>query len=600
MSVDNFFHPTNNQRTFFFISFDIIISFTTILLAYLLRFSFDIPGEYMEGMIRMITILIPIKITIMFVSKIYFIAWRFFGLAEYRRIIIAHFIAYSIFIGVVFLFHELFIPFPRSVVFIDLSLSLFLIGFIRISKRLYLENSIPKFQKKMLIVGANETATHLIKSALRGEIAYHPVALVSNNKNTIGTYLSNIKVYDQRELTDLIKKLEIESVVLTEKVEQKELDFLFTILNLAGVKDIKKTQMFEDDKPALLDISIEDLLARKPQDLDRLSIANFIIGKTVMITGAGGSIGSELSRQVKMFGAKQIVLLDNSEYNLYAINESLNYHNSVCVMQDIKNRELLAKTFEKYQPDILIHAAAYKHVPLCEYNIQEAINNNVFGSKNVIDLAVEYRVAKVVIISTDKAVRPTNVMGATKRICEIYANSIPSEDTEIVAVRFGNVLGSSGSVIPKFRSQIEKGENLTVTHPEITRYFMMIPEACQLVLQAASIAHGRELFILDMGKPVKIIDLARKMIELSGRKDIDIDITGLRKGEKLYEELLINEADLKTEYSSIMVTQDVPFDYQMLLEKLDRLESSRSNLLERLKELVPEFNHHDLNSKGII
>ena len=595
MSIDTIFHPTNHQRTLFFISLDIIISFTTILLAYLLRFNFDIPVEYMEGMIRMIVILIPIKITIMFISKIYFIAWRFFGLEEYRRIVRTHFITYLIFIGVVFLFHEVFIPFPRSVIFIDLSLSLFLIGFIRISKRLYLENSIPKFQKKMLIIGVNEMATNLIRSALRGDIAYHPVALVSNSKNTIGTYLSNIKVYDQRELTDLIKKLEIESVVLTEKVEQKELDYLFTILNLAGIKDIKKTQIFEEDTPSLQDISIEDLLARKPQDLDRLSIANFIIGKVVMITGAGGSIGSELSRQVKIFGAKQIILVDNCEYNLYTINESLNYQNSVCVMQDIKNRTLLAQTFAKYQPDILIHAAAYKHVPLCEENIQEAIDNNVFGSMNVLDLAVEYGVAKVVIISTDKAVRPTNVMGATKRICEIYANSIPSKETEIVAVRFGNVLGSSGSVIPKFTAQIERGENLTVTHPEITRYFMMIPEACQLVLQAASIAHGRELFILDMGKPVKIIDLAKKMIELSGQKDIEIEITGLRKGEKLYEELLINEADLKTEYSSIMVTQDVPFDYPMLLEKLDRLKSSdKMHLLERLKELVPEFDHHDL------
>ncbi len=590
MSIDTIFHPTNNQRTLFFISLDIIISFSTILLAYLLRFSFDIPVEYLDGMIKMIIILIPIKIIIMFISKIYFIAWRFFGLEEYRRIMIAHFISYLIFVGVVFLSHKLFIPFPRSVIFIDLSLSLFLIGFIRISKRLYLESSISGFQKKMLIIGANETATHLIKSALRGDIEYHPVALVSNSKDMIGTYLSNIKIYDQRELTDLIKKLEIESVVLTEKVEQKELDFLFTILNLAGVKDIKKTQMFEDDTPKLADISIEDLLARKPQDLDRLSIANFIIGKVVMITGAGGSIGSELSRQVKMFGAKQIILLDNCEYNLYRINEDLKHHNSICVMQDIKNRELLSRTFAQYQPDILLHAAAYKHVPLCEENIKEAIDNNIFGTQNIIDLSIAYGVRKVVLISTDKAVRPTNVMGTTKRICEIYAQAVPSYHTEIVAVRFGNVLGSSGSVIPKFSSQIEKGENLTVTHPEITRYFMMIPEACQLVLQAGSIAKGGEIFILDMGKPIKIIDLAKKMIELS-RRDIKIEITGLRKGEKLYEELLINEADLKTEYSSILVSQDTPFEYEKLLVKLEKLATANEDFLPLLKDIVPEFNH---------
>jgi FlaA1/EpsC-like NDP-sugar epimerase len=196
-----------------------------------------------------------------------------------------------------------------------------------------------------------------------------------------------------------------------------------------------------------------------------------------------------------------------------------------------------------------------------------------------------------VLISTDKAVRPTNVMGATKRICEIYSQAVPSYNTEIVAVRFGNVLGSSGSVIPKFTSQIEKGENLTVTHPEITRYFMMIPEACQLVLQAGSIANGGEIFILDMGKPIKIMDLAKKMIELSGRQEIKIEITGLRRGEKLYEELLINEADLKTEYSSIMVSQDVPFEYEKLLVKLEKLATADEDFLPLLKDIVPEFNH---------
>jgi UDP-N-acetyl-D-glucosamine 4,6-dehydratase len=591
MSIDTIFQPNNQKRTLFFITVDIIISFITIILAYLLRFNFDIPPAFMEGLIKMLLILIPLKIATFFLFKIYLIAWRFFGLSEYRRIIMAHFMSYFLFAMVVFLLYDAFVPFPRSVIIIDLSLSLFLIGFVRISKRLYLEGNTPKSQKKMLIIGVNDTATHLIKSALRQEIAYDPVALVSGDKSSIGTYFSNIKVYDQRELRELIQRLEIESVVLTQKLEQKELDYLFTILNLAGVKEIKRTQMFEDDTPPkLADISIEDLLARKPKDLDRLSIANFIIGKVVMITGAGGSIGSELSRQVKMFGAKQIILLDNCEYNLYTINEDLKHHNSICVMQDIKNRELLARTFAQYQPDILLHAAAYKHVPLCEENIKEAIDNNVFGTQNIIDLSIAYGVRKVVLISTDKAVRPTNVMGATKRICEIYAQAVPSYHTEIVAVRFGNVLGSSGSVIPKFTSQIEKGENITVTHPEITRYFMMIPEACQLVLQAGSIAKGGEIFILDMGKPIKIIDLAKKMIELS-RRDIKIEITGLRKGEKLYEELLINEADLKTEYSSIMVSKDTPFDYEKLLIKLEKLAMADEDFLPLLKDIVPEFNH---------
>jgi FlaA1/EpsC-like NDP-sugar epimerase len=238
---------------------------------------------------------------------------------------------------------------------------------------------------------------------------------------------------------------------------------------------------------------------------------------------------------------------------------------------------------------VVLHAAAYKHVPLCEENVESAVQNNIFGTKNVIDLAIAHDVAKLLLVSTDKAVRPTNVMGATKRVCELYAHAVPSRHTEIVAVRFGNVLGSSGSVIPKFKAQIAKGQNITVTHPDITRYFMLIPEACQLVLQAASIAKGGELFILDMGEPINIVDLAKRMIELSGRDDIEIEFTGLRAGEKLYEELLIDDADLKTEYDSIMVSQNPPVDYAILLSQIERLKDKRE--LEILKEIVPEFDH---------
>ncbi|WP_370518767.1 polysaccharide biosynthesis protein [Sulfurovum sp. bin170] len=474
---------------------------------------------------------------------------------------------------------------------IDLFLSLFFIAFIRISKRLYIENGKHVHKNRTLIIGANDRASQVIKSSLSGEIDYHLMALISDDKHLIGTYFSNIKVYDRSDISAIVEELEIDAVIIAEKLNQKELERLFTTLNELGIHEIKKAQILEDDSPTLADISIEDLLARKPQDLDMVSIANFIVGKVVMITGAGGSIGSELSRQVEIFGAKQIILVDNSEFNLYSINEQICHTKSVAVMQNVKEQTLLEKTFKQYLPDIVIHAAAYKHVPLCEANVREAIDNNIFGTKNVIDLSIAYGVTKLVLVSTDKAVRPTNVMGTTKRICELYAHSIPSNQTEIVAVRFGNVLGSSGSVIPKFRSQIDKGESITVTHPDITRYFMMIPEACQLVLQAASIAKGGELFILDMGEPIKIVDLANRMIELSGRDDIDIVFSGLRPGEKLYEELLIDDADLKTEYSSIMVSQNPPVDYELLSKKIERLKGEDENLLELLKEIVPEFNH---------
>ena len=591
MSVNQFMQPTQLKRVLFFITLDILISMATILLAYLLRFNFDITTEFLDSMFKMMLVFIPLKIAVFFLFKIYFIAWRFFGLSEYQRIIVAHLVAYTIFTLIFFLFYDYFSPFPRSVILIDLFLSVFFIGFLRISKRLYIENAKQVHQGKMLIVGTNDTATHIIKSALRGEIPYHPMALVSDDGNTIGTYFSNIKVYNKSSIIATVEELEIDTVVIAEKLEQKELDLLVTTLNELGIFEIKIAQIFQDDRPALADISIEDLLARKPKDLDKDSIADFIANKVVMITGAGGSIGSELSRQVCLFGAKQIILVDNSEFNLYSISEELNHGKSVAVMQNVKDKALLEKTFGLYRPDIVIHAAAYKHVPLCEANIQEAINNNIFGTKNVIDLAISYGVAKVVLISTDKAVRPTNVMGTTKRVCELYAHAVPSNKTEIVAVRFGNVLGSSGSVIPKFKSQIAKGENITVTHPDITRYFMMIPEACQLVLQAASIAKGGELFILDMGEPIKIVDLATKMIELSGRDDISIEFTGLRPGEKLYEELLIDDADLKTQYSSIMVSQNPLIDYKELLVKIERLSSEDENLLELLKLIVPEFSH---------
>jgi len=581
--------PTNEKRIIFFLFFDTLISIATIFLAYLLRFNFLIPLEFFDAMMVMIMVLLPIKLLIFYFFKLYFVAWRYFGLTEYRRLIIGHMVVYSIF-GIIFLlFPELFSPFPRSVILIDLFLSLFFIGFLRISRRIYLESSSNRTYLPTLIVGANEKATEIIKSAVRGELAYQPLALICKNENLIDTYFSNLKVYNYLDIVDVIKKYEIDSVIITESLEQKELDELFELLHELEIKDIKITQMFKDDRPSFKDISIEDLLARKPKDLDMITIANFIANRVVMITGAGGSIGSELSRQVAKFGAKQIILLDHSEYNLYQISEELDGKNIVSVMLSVKDRESLDEIFKQYLPDVVLHAAAYKHVPLCEENIDSAVENNIFGTKNVIDLAVKYEVEKFVLISTDKAVRPTNVMGTTKRVCELYAHSVPSNKTEIVAVRFGNVLGSSGSVIPKFTEQIKNGKNITVTHPDITRYFMMIPEACQLVLQAGSIAKGGELFILDMGDPIKIVDLAKRMIELSGRDDIDIEFTGLRQGEKLYEELLIDDADLKTEYDSILVSQDKPVDYKWLLFQIESLK--KSNKLVVLKEIVPEFNH---------
>jgi len=589
MFLETLFKPTNVKRVLFFLLVDVLISISTIVIAYLLRFNFSVPSIFFPSMLSMMMILIPLKIVLFFIFRLYFVAWRYFGLGEYKKLIFSHLLIYPLFALIFLVLYDSFGNFPRSVIVIDFFLSLFFIGFLRISRRIYLESGYETVEREALIIGASERATHIIKSAINGDIEYTPKALISDDEGLRGTYFSNLKVYNHSSIAEVIEKYKIKSVIIAQDMEREKLDKLFTELNSFGIRDIKTVQMFQDEQTSFSDISIEDLLARKPKDLDMISIANYIAGKVVMITGAGGSIGSELSRQVALFGAKQIILLDHSEFNLYQISEELEGQNIVSVMLSVKDREALEEVFIHYSPDVVLHAAAYKHVPLCEENIESAVQNNIFGTKNVIDLAVAHDVSKFLLVSTDKAVRPTNVMGTTKRVCELYAHAVPSRNTEIVAVRFGNVLGSSGSVIPKFKAQIEKGHNITVTHPDITRYFMLIPEACQLVLQAASIAKGGELFILDMGEPIKIVDLAKRMIELSGRDDIKIEFTGLRQGEKLYEELLIDSADLKTEYNSIMVSTNPPVDYAILLEQIERLKDK--NELKVLKEIVPEFDH---------
>ena len=441
--------------------------------------------------------------------------------------------------------------------------------------------------KNTLIIGADPYIRNLLQA--KKDLNYSPVAMLDDKPELINTYISNLKVYAFDDLKRVIKSRDIEAVIISKTYEQKSLIEIFETLNKLEITDIKVINNLQDNKE-LKDISVEDLLARHPKDLDKELISNFIKDKIVLITGAGGSIGSEISRQCAKFGAKRLILLDHSEFNLYTIAEELNSVKPVLVMQSVINRDFLDLTFDKYKPQIVIHAAAYKHVPLVEDNIPEAILNNIIGTKNSIDCAVKHNVEKFVLISTDKAVRPTNVMGTTKRICELYAQNVEPKNTEIVAVRFGNVLGSSGSVIPKFKMQISQNGPITVTHPDITRYFMLIPEACELVLQAASIGKGGEIFILDMGEPIKIVDLAKKMIELSGKENIKIEFTGLRPGEKLYEELLISDSDMKTQYESITVASKTYFDMDVLNKKINELVDDKDKIL-KLKEIVPEFDH---------
>ncbi len=585
------FRPTAFKRILFFVTMDLLLSLFSFYSAYLLRFNFHIEQKFLAHFWLAYGILVLFKIAAMFAFKSYFIIWRFFSFGDAANIVKAHIVAYAAFILVYMAFSTYFQPFPRSVIVIDFFLSLILIGSIRVSKRFWNENFQPHALKPTLLLGANSKTATVIQSALKHEIDYYPVAIMAleEDYNTKDAYINNVKVYDPEMLEEVVRRKQIVSAILAKQLPQKALRRLVERLNEAGVREIKQVKLLGGEHEKLEDLSIEDLLARHPQDLDSALIASSIKGRSVLITGAGGSIGSEIARQCYRFGASRLVLVDHSEYHLYRIGEEI--PDADLRLLDVSDRPAVRKLFAEIKPQIVIHAAAYKHVPLCEHNPNAAVHNNVAGTMHVIDSAIEVESEKLVIISTDKAVRPTNIMGATKRVTELYAQNVPSRKTEIVAVRFGNVLGSSGSVIPKFKHQIEHGGPVTVTHPEITRYFMLIPEACQLVLQAAAIAKGGELFILDMGEPVNITELAKQMIRLYGKEgEVEIVYTGLRPGEKLYEELLIDESEQKTQYRSIMIARPTQYNIETLRKDIEVLFNT-DDIYAALQKIVPEFSY---------
>jgi len=502
----------------------------------------------------------------------------------------------AFFASLPFLYAKIEIYFLAS----ELFLYLFVMNFMMYSYQAIVNRVHVEKTKTMVIYGAGEAGVKLEREFKNSE--YRVLCFCDDDVKLQKQSIDGLSVLSRTKLKERYAAEKIDLLVIAipslEKSKIKpiheELQEQFqSIKILPSLDDILSDASFSKQ---LKEIGVEDLLARHPKDLDKTAIKNFIKSKSILITGAGGSIGSEIVRQCVEFGAKKLILLDHSEYNLYAIEQEIVSSDVelVPIMISVTDLEHLEKIFEEHKVEIVIHAAAYKHVPLCEENVSQAIRNNIIGTKNIIDTACKYSVQKVVLISTDKAVRPTNVMGTTKRVCELYAQNKQSETTEIVAVRFGNVLGSSGSVIPKFKTQLEKGGPITVTHPDITRYFMLIPEACELVLQAGSVAKGGEVFILDMGEPIKIVDLAKKMIELSGKPDIEIVFTGLRPGEKLYEELLIDDAEGETPYESITVGKSTHYDINTLnqdIEKLLELENDKEAQLQQLKQIVPEFTH---------
>ena len=594
---------TPQRRAAFFVFFDIFISLFTLFLSYNLRFNFEIEPSFMDNFLHAFVVIVILKILAMAYFNIYRVAWRFFSLKEAKKLFLAHVWAYGIFAVIFYIKADFFIPFPRSVIVIDMFLSLIFIGFFRVLKRLIIEESKSSNLKKGMLIGATGIAQSIIKE----KNDFYIDAIVDNDETVVGSFFSNIRVENFSEIEKIVKEHSIESVIITKELEKNILKSIFERLHSLGVRDILISTLSHNET-RVKNLEVEDLLARNPKDLDREKIKEFIKDKVVLVTGAGGSIGSEICKQCEHFGAKELILLDNAEFNLYKISEDIKDVKSYSYMRSVVGMYRVEECFKNHKLDIVIHAAAYKHVPLVESNIDEAIKNNIIGTKNIIDLSIKYGVKKVVLISTDKAVRPTSVMGATKRVCELYAQNVVSlenntvslenntvslenvktDKTEIVAVRFGNVLGSSGSVIPKFKSQIQKGGPITVTHPDVTRYFMLISEACELVLQAASIGKGKEIFILDMGDSIKIVDLAKKMCELSARDDIKIEFTGLRDGEKLYEELLLDESDAKTEYESITIAKPTHYDIERLNRDIKELLTCKDKIA-KLKEIVPEF-----------
>lgn len=590
----------------------IAIAFTT---SFLLRFDFSIPPEIRQLYLQGLVIVMLVKPVVFFISGLYRNLWRYASLQD--GIEIAKIVTFSSAISVLLVFYlRHFAPYPRSIFILDWFLLLALLAASRLLWRVYRETVILPTRARCgtntLIVGAGEAGSTLLKEIRRQEQpSYHIVGFVDDDPSMQGMRLHGVPVLgDMSRIRDVIRSHGIDDVIIAlpsasgktvrEVVKNCEhCKVRFKIL--PGINELIEGRVSVSQ---IKDVEIEDLLGRDPVSLDLDSIRAYLGGKRVLVTGAAGSIGSEICRQVACFGPAKLVLLDNAETPLYKIEKELAAGfpdlRLVPILADIRHASRLDFMFETFMPEVIFHAAAYKHVPMMEYNPLEAITNNALGTRVLAEKAHRYGVKNFVVISTDKAVNPTNVMGATKRAAELFVQALAAaSETVFTTVRFGNVLGSNGSVIPLFLEQINAGGPVTVTHPEVIRYFMTIPEASQLVLQAGCIGKGGEIFVLDMGEPVRIVDLAEELISLSGLtpyEDIDIVFTGLRPGEKLFEELLVCGEGIKpTCHTKIKVMESLRCDIEKLGAQFDRLVALSDvfdidQALQQLREIVPEYS----------
>ncbi len=601
---------------------DVLVCSISLTLAYALRFDLSfssIPETDANNLPFTFGVVLSIRFLSFAISKTYKGVVRYTSSRDTIRIfyvvVSGSILVFSLnLISRPFIFGYYFIP--NSVVIIDAFVSLFFLISSRLMvKALYSEIKNPSREKiNVLIYGAGEAAVITKRTLDRdASIKYKVVGFVDDDAKKHGRSLEGVFIYGPDKLAVLIHENEVEVVIISIQqlsfVKKNEITDI-CLQNQVKVLNVPPATRWINGELSFNQIKslrIEDLLQRDPIQLDLELIGTQLKNKSILITGAAGSIGAELARQCAKFGPKTLYLLDQSESPLYELElEFSEMENAVpfeVVIADIRNEERMKNVFRSFKPQIVFHAAAYKHVPMMENNPSESILTNILGTKTLADLSSEYKVERFVFVSTDKAVNPTNVMGASKRIAEIYIQSMGKHsNTKYITTRFGNVLGSNGSVIPRFRKQIEQGGPITITHPEITRYFMTIPEASQLVLEAAAMGKGGEIFVFDMGPSIKIVDLAHKMLQLSGLKegrDISIVFTGLRPGEKLYEELLANsENTMPTHHKQILIGKVREYDFSQVKNIIEDLilsfdTQNNETIVQRMKELVPEFKSNN-------
>jgi len=594
------------RRTIVFIAADCFIIALAVYFSFLIRFEGIIPTHYAGIIVRLIAINLAICVPIFYSRKLYSFTWAYVSIQE--LISLAKGVALSLLLVVFSLFllrdNVLFSGFPRSTVFISYFFIFILCGGVRFAKRLYLHLSkAPSGEDKerTLIIGAGDAGEQIARSILNSKTSpYHTVGFVDDNKMKWGTLLHGAKVLGSIEkIPEIIKSQAIEEMIIAlPSAGSKAIKRAVELGRSAGLKKIKVVpSIFEVINGAvsvnsIREVDVEDLLERDPVILETETIKKFIGSKKALITGGAGSIGSELCRQVAKFKPAQLFILDQDETGIFNIVKELQevYPNLsiAAFVADICDARKINQIFNKFSPDLIFHAAAYKHVPLMEEQPDEAVKNNIFGTRIVAEAALANHTEKFIFISTDKAVNPTSIMGATKRIGEMLCQNLNQKNsTKFISVRFGNVLNSRGSVIPIFREQIKKGGPVEVTDPEMKRYFMLTSEACLLVMQAGAMGQGGEVFVLDMGNPVKILDLAREMIKLSGfepDKDMPIVFIGRRPGEKLFEEILTAE-------EGVVATQN----QQIHIAKLSEIEKAElESNMARLKEAVQENNHEKI------